>query len=166
MIADILQDIIFAALAALGFASISRPPRRALWLCCVTAAAGHVSRFFIMNPEFGISMHIIPATLIASLIIGLIAVFMSPVVKIPAETCLFPALLPMVPGIYAYKAFGGMAMCLMTKVQADFYFYFYQFMFNGFTCLCILMCMAIGATFPVFLFENISFQATRRSKYL
>ena len=28
------------------------------------------------------------------------------------ETFLFPSLLPMIPGIYAYKAFGGLAMCI------------------------------------------------------
>ena len=108
MIGQILQDALFAAIAAIGFAAISRPPRRAYIYCAIIAAVGHSLRYVLMNV---LSWHvpIITATLVASFVIGVLAVFLSPVAKTPAETCLFPALLPMIPGMYAYKAFGGLA---------------------------------------------------------
>lgn len=161
MITLILQDAFFAAIAAIGFAAISRPPRRAYIYCALIAAAGHSLRFWLMNPTIGPGMHIVAATLIASFVVGTLAVFLSPFAKAPAETCLFPALLPMVPGIYAYKAFGGIVMCLADSGREAFDFYFYQAAHNGLTCLFILLCMAIGATLPIFFFERISFQATR-----
>lgn len=160
MITQILQDALFAAIAAIGFAAISRPPRRAYIYCAFIAAAGHSARFILMSaPAPG--MHIITATFLASLIIGFLAVILSRKARTPAETCLFPALLPMIPGIYAYKTFGGLAMCVIGGSRTAFDSYFYLFVHNGLTCLCILTGMVVGATLPIFLLKKISFQATR-----
>lgn len=157
---QILQDGFFAAIAAIGFAAISRPPRRAYLYCALIAAIGHSVRFVIMHEEF-LGLNIITATFLAAFLVGTLAVFFSPIVKTPAETCLFPALLPMIPGIYAYKSFGGLAKCIFSSGQAEFDRYFYLFAHNGLTCLFILLAMVVGATLPIFIFKNISFQATR-----
>lgn len=157
---QIFQDALFAAIAAIGFAAISTPPRRAYLLCAMIAAAGHSARFVLMADGLT-RMHIIPATLAAAFITGTLAVFLSPTIKTPAETCLFPALLPMVPGIYAYKSFGGLALCVMAGSKSGFMHGFHLFAANGLTCGLILLCMVSGATAPVFLFKKISFQATR-----
>ncbi len=161
MIEKILQDALFSAIAAIGFAAISRPPRRAYIYCGSIAAIGHVIRFMLMTPELGISLHIVPATLFASFAIGMLAVLFSPIVKTPPETCFFPALLPMIPGMYAYRSFAGAAMCVLSTGEEQFSRYFYLFASNSFTCICILLSMAVGATIPIFLFKRISFQATR-----
>ncbi|MDE6371266.1 MAG: threonine/serine exporter family protein [Duncaniella sp.] len=161
MLTDILQDAFFAALAAIGFAAISRPPRRAYIYCALTAAVGHSLRFILMNPAIGIGMHIMGATFSAAFIVGTLAVFLSPVARVPAETCLFPSLLPMIPGMYAYKAFGGLAMCVIHNGQEQFDRYFYLFSFNSLTCVAILVGMVIGATLPIFIFGKVSFRATR-----
>lgn len=79
----------------------------------------------------------------------------------PAETSIFPSLLPMIPGMYAYRAFGGLLMCLLHGAELNYDHYFYLFTSNGITCLFILLAMAVGATAPIFIFKNISFQATR-----
>lgn len=159
MISQIFQDALFAAIAAIGFAAISRPPRRAYAYCAILAAVGHSLRFILIN--LTIHLNIIPATLIASFVIGLLAIVVAVRAKFPAETCLFPALLPMIPGIYAYKTFGGLAMCILANDSSSFMHYFYLFASNGMTCCAILLCMVIGATAPIFLFKKISFQATR-----
>lgn len=156
---QIFQDAFFAAIAAIGFAAISRPPRRAYLWCALIAAVGHSLRFVLMGAPFGV--HIVAASLAASFCIGLLAVFVSPHAKFPAETCLFPALLPMIPGIYAYKAFGALALCLAAQGQAAFNRAFFLFASNALTCSCILLCMVVGANLPIFMFKRVSFQATR-----
>lgn len=161
MIGEILQDALFAAIAAIGFAAISRPPRRAYLWCALIAAAGHSARFVLMNC-FG--MHITAASAIASFLVGVMAVFLSPVAKMPAETCFFPALLPMIPGMYAYRAFGGLAMCVLHDKTPGFDHYFSLFAQNSVVCLCILLGMVVGATLPIFMFKKISFGATRRNE--
>lgn len=164
MIAEILQDGLFAAIAAIGFAAISNPPRRAYLYCAAIAAAGHISRFLLMNTA-GLECHIVIASTVAALIVGVLAVLLSPLASVPAETCLFPSLLPMIPGIYAYKTFGGLVMCMYRGSEGVFNHYFYLFASNGITCLFILLGMVVGATLPIFLMKHISFQATRRSLY-
>jgi len=161
MLLQFLQDALFAAIAAIGFAAISRPPRSAYLYCAIIAAVGHSVRFLLMNAGADGGMHIIPATLIASFMVGTLAVFLSPLARTPAETCLFPALLPMIPGIYAYRAFGGLILCLLRDSREAFDHYFYLFAYNGLTCIVILACMVVGATIPIFIFKRISFQATR-----
>lgn len=160
MLSEFLQDGFFAAIAAIGFAAISNPPRRVYPYCALIAAIGHSSRFILMQ-EWGAGLHIVVAGTIAAFIVGLLAVALSPVSRTPAETCLFPALLPMIPGIYAYKAFGGLVMCIYSSGEATFNHYFYLFSSNGLTCLFILLGMVTGATIPIFMLKNISFRATR-----
>ncbi|WP_300506711.1 threonine/serine exporter family protein [uncultured Duncaniella sp.] len=160
MLSEFLQDAFFAAIAAVGFAAISNPPRRAYLYCAVIAAVGHSARFLMMQESL-LGLHIVIASTLAALIVGMLAVLLSPVAHTPAETCLFPSLLPMIPGIYAYKTFGGLVMCLYHGSEEAFDHYFYLFVSNGLTCLFILLGMVIGATIPIFLFKNISFQATR-----
>ncbi|MCM1369497.1 MAG: threonine/serine exporter family protein [Candidatus Amulumruptor caecigallinarius] len=159
MIFQILQDAIFAAVAAVGFAAISRPPQRAYLYCALIAAAGHSFRFLLMSGAVG--MHIIIATLMASFLIGILAVLLSSISRIPAETYLFPSLLPMIPGIYAYKTFAGLALCIFSNGQDAFIHNFYLFGYNAITCGCILLCMVTGAVLPIFMLKRISFQATR-----
>lgn len=154
----IMQDALFAAIAAIGFAAISQPPRRALLYCAVIAAAGHSSRMLLMDVA---GWHIVGASLAAAFVVGCLAVFLSPLAKMPAETSIFPSLLPMIPGMYAYRAFGGLLMCLLHGSEQNFDHYFFLFASNGLTCLFILLAMAVGATAPIFLFKRISFQATR-----
>lgn len=135
-------------------------------LCAAIAAAGHATRFVLVSPAFGCEVNIIVASLVGSLIIGLLAVLLSGRVKSPAEGCIFPALLPMFPGVYAYRTFGGAAMCVLGQSRDTFAGYFYEFAYNGLMALCILVAMAVGAVLPIFLFEKISFQATRQHKLL
>lgn len=160
MIVEILKDAMLAAVAAIGFGAISRIPHRAYLWCGLIAAIGHSLRYILMLPLLG-PFHILAATVVASLVIGTLAVFASPLAKTPAEAYLFPSLLPMVPGIYAYKSFSGAVMCVLGNGRESFDLYFYQFAQNGAICISILMAMVIGATLPIFIFKSTAFTATR-----
>ena len=76
MLFQILQDGFFAAIAAIGFSSISNPPRRTYLYCAITAAVGHSVRFLLMNNGV-FHTHIIPASAIAAFAIGIVAVFLT-----------------------------------------------------------------------------------------
>ncbi|WP_295731368.1 threonine/serine exporter family protein [uncultured Muribaculum sp.] len=160
MIEKILEDALFAAIAAIGFSAISNPPRRAYLFCALIAAVGHSSRYMLMNPSLA-GINIIAASAIASFIVGTMAVLLSPRAKVPAETFLFPSLLPMIPGIYAYKAFGGLAMCVIHNSETDYLHYFYLFSTNGLICMFIILGMVIGGTLPTFIFRHVTYRATR-----
>lgn len=157
---SLLQDGLFAAMASVGFASISNPPRRAYPCCALLAAVGHALRYFLMN-NHAIAVHIILASSIAAFVIGILAVRLALVAKCPAETCFFPALLPMIPGMYAYRTVEALVLCLCHADEATFMHYLYLFAYNGFTCSMIVLGMVIGANIPVFLMKRLSFIATK-----
>ncbi|MBP3537179.1 MAG: threonine/serine exporter family protein [Muribaculaceae bacterium] len=157
---DVFEDGLFAAIAAIGFSSISNTPRRAYLTCALIAAAGHSIRYVLTMPDFG-GLHIIPASMVASFATGLLAVLFAPRIKCPAEVCFFPALLPMIPGMYAYRTIEALLSCLYHTREEVFGHYFYLLAYNGLTCSFIILGMVVGATIPVFLFKKLSFTATR-----
>lgn len=155
---NIIQDIIFSAIAAIGFASISNTPPSAMRYCALLAAIGHCIRFLLMGE---LNVHIIVASTLAAIIIGSLAIIFAPRAKCPPETFSFPALLPMIPGMYAYRAVQGLVMCLSSSVESTFNHYSYLMWFNGLTCIFVITGMVIGVTLPIFIFKRISFSATR-----
>ena len=93
MVEKIFQDALFAAIAAIGFAAISRPPRRAYVYCALIAAVGHSLRFVLMDCLY---INIILSTAVASFAVGVLAVYLSPVARTPAEACTRYVCLPVV----------------------------------------------------------------------
>lgn len=122
IILNIILDGLFAAIAAIGFASISNTPRRAYLTCGFIAAIGHSIRYILTD---ACAMHIIPASTIASVAVGVLAVLFSRRIKSPAEVCFFPALLPMIPGMYAYRTIEALVGCLSHTQEGLFEHYIY-----------------------------------------
>ena len=98
---DILLDGLFAAVAAVGFGAISDPPMRAFPRIALLAAAGHALRFSLMNYA---GVDIATASLAAAVTIGMGSLWLGRGIRCPMTVLYIPALLPMVPGMFAYKA--------------------------------------------------------------
>ncbi len=156
----VLQDAGFAALAGAGFASISNPPRRTYKYCALIAAVGHAIRYVLTHNDY-MEMNLIYAGFIAALAVGTLSVCLAHRAVCPAETFSFPALLPMIPGMYAYRAIEALLLCLSHGEEAVFNHNFYLLAHNGLTCAFIVFSMVAGVTIPIFLFKNTSFKATR-----
>lgn len=155
---QIVSDMFFAGIAALGFAAISHPPKGVLPYCALIAAIGHGVRFCLIN---FLNIHIVFASLIAAIIIGILAIFIAPRLKCPPETFSFPSLLPMIPGIYAYKTIQALAFSMTTESEKEFEHWFYLFESNGLITLFVLLTMVIGQMLPILLFPKISFTSTK-----
>ena len=112
MLIDLLLDGFFAAIAAIGFGSISNVPIRSFKGCALLAAMGHATRYFLMNI---LGWNIIPAAFMASIVIGVTAPKAGHFWRVPTEALAYPALLPMIPGMYAYRAVEGLLMCITCK---------------------------------------------------
>ena len=158
IILKICSDMTFAAIAAVGFAAISHPPRGVLKFCALIAAIGHAARFCMIN---FLGCHIVLASLIAAIIIGLLAILIAPRLKCPPETFSFPSLLPMIPGIYAYRTIQALALCLTTSSEKEFQHCFYLFESNGLITFFVVIAMVIGQMLPILLFPKISFTSTK-----
>lgn len=159
-IINVLEDGALAAIAAIGFSSISHTPRRAYITIGGIAAVGHAVRY-ILTHDILCNNNIIIASTIAALCIGILSVIFSGRIKCPAEVCFFPALLPMIPGMYAYRTIEALLLAMHHSEEALFQHYLYLLEYNGLTCVFIIIGMVLGATLPVFALKRLAFQATR-----
>ena len=134
---DILTDGFFAGI---GFGAISDPPLRAFKMIALLAALGHACRFCLMTY---LGVDIATASLFAGLVIGFGSLWLGKKVYCPMTVLYIPALLPMIPGKFAYN------MVLIT------------FFSNSLVASTVIFMLAVGATFPMFLFPHRAFSLTR-----
>lgn len=154
----IIEDCFFAAIASIGFGSISNVPYKAFSGCAILAAAGHGVRTFLMGT---MDMTIVSGSFIAALVIGFLSIPVASHWKTPAESMSFPALLPMVPGMYAYRSVQAFLLCVQSRTEDVFIHYLYQLTYNGFICSLVMLLMFVGVTVPIFCFRKYAFSATR-----
>ncbi len=161
---DIISDGLFAAIAAMGFGSISDPPMRAFPYIAILAAVGHAARYCLMT---FLGFDIATASLIAALIIGTGSVWFGKRVSCPMTVLYIPALLPMVPGTYAYKTVFSLIMFLQeipSPTQGSEYLQ--SMIFNGAVSFSVIFMLAAGATLPVFLLRERANSMTRGSRFI
>lgn len=158
IILSLIGNGMFAAIAAIGFGSISNVPIRSFPGCALLAATGHTLRLVLMKY---CAWGIISGSFMAGICIGLLSIPASRHWRCPAESLSFPALLPMIPGMYAYRAVQSFVLCIQNNEEARFSHYFYLFNYNWIVCILAIILMVVGITLPIFLFRNKSFSATR-----
>ena len=158
----IISDGLFAAIAAIGFGSISNISKNSFLGCAILAATGHMTRFVLME-YFGV--HIVQASFFAGLAIGLLSLPVAKWRKCPVEALSFPALLPMIPGKFAYNMVFSLIMCLQTANKPELHDKYIKmqemFFSNTLVASTVIFMLAVGATFPMFLFPHRAFSLTR-----
>ena len=161
---DIISDGIFAAVAAMGFGAISDPPMRAFPYIAILAAAGHAARYCLM---VFLGVDIVTASLVAAFIIGTGSVWCGRKVFCPMTVLYIPALLPMIPGTYAYKTVFSLIMFFQEiSSPGKGAGYLQEMIYNGAVSFSVLFMLAVGATIPVFLLRERANSMTRGSRFL
>ena len=161
--ADILLDGFFAAVAAVGFGAVSDPPMRAFPRIALLAAVGHALRFCLMNCA---GMDIATASLCAATAIGFGSLWLGKAIRCPMTALYIPALLPMVPGIYAYKTVFALIMLMQHTAESDAARqYMDAFLLNATVTVSVVFMLAVGSTVPILLFRRRAFSLTRRRKH-
>lgn len=158
---SILLDGLFAAIAATGFAVISNPPRKAVLISAFMAAIGHGLRFYLLKSG---ALDLATASFIAAFAIGLLSIFFARLIHCPAEVFSFPSLLPMIPGMFAYKTILSMMKFLRCEDELMAMSNLLEIFRNGMTTVLVLFALVVGAAIPLFIFYKQSFQMTRLIK--
>lgn len=158
-----IADGLFAAAAAIGFAIISNPPRKALIICAILACVGHGVRYFLMH-NTSMPLDQVTASTVAGFAIGLLAVPFAMHIHCPAECFAFPSLLPMVPGMFAYKSIRDLIniVRLPSEYTSE---YVTRFFHNSSLTILVMFGMVIGCIIPIFVFHRQSFSVTRYVKH-
>jgi uncharacterized membrane protein YjjB (DUF3815 family) len=160
IVLDILSDGFFAAIAAIGFGAISDPPKRSFKFIAILGAIGHACRFCLMN-YFQVDITV--ASFVSALIIGMGSLWLGNRIYCPMTVIYIPALLPMIPGKFAYNTIFSQIMFLQNMHQPDLKAkYMEMFFSNGMVTFTVIFLLAIGATLPMFIFTKKAYSLTRR----
>ena len=154
----VLIDGLMAAIAAIGFAVISNPPRKAIFISAILAALGHSLRFFLIKSGMNISL----ATFVAASFIGLLSILFARIIHCPAEVFSFPSLLPMIPGMFAYRTILSLIKFMQNTDLVKAQGFMLDFFHNGLTTLFILLALVVGVSLPILFFPKMSFSVTRK----
>lgn len=141
----LLNDMFFAAIPAVGFAMVFNVPQKALIYCAIGGAIGHGSRFLMLH--FGIPIEW--ATFFAATLVGIIGVHWSHKFLAHPKVFTVAALIPMVPGVFAFKAMIALveinSLGYTTELVAILLENFLKSMF-------IIIGLAVGLAMPGLLF--------------
>lgn len=96
----LVNDFIVSAIPAVGFALLFNVPPRALRYCAILGATGHTFRFILIH----FNMPLVFATFFGASLIGFIGVHFSHRYLAHPKVFTVAAIIPMIPGVYAYKA--------------------------------------------------------------
>ena len=125
------QDMILAAIPAVGFAMVFNVPVRALRWCALLGAIGHGSRMILMTSGLNIEW----STFMASMLVGTIGIQWSRWYLAHPKVFTVAAVIPMFPGISAYTA-----MISAVKIS--------QLLTNFLTASSIVGALSIGLSIP------------------
>lgn len=143
---DLALDGMFAAVASMGFATLSNP---GLFLVCcggVLAALGHSFRLYLLQAG---AIGIIPSSLLAAFLIGTVCVGLAKRFHIPGEFFSFLALLPMIPGMYAYGVILSTIQFMGAPSEAEAIPHLVGLVRCSLSVLFIMCAMALGAIAPL-----------------
>lgn len=143
---DLALDGLFAAIASIGFAMLSNPGYFVMAAAGMLAALGHSFRFYLLQTSH---MGIIPASFLAALLIGTASAGLAKRFHIPGEFFSFPALLPMIPGMYAYSAILSTIRFMSVNTAAEAGVHLVAMTQDCLSVLFIMCAMALGATAPL-----------------
>ena len=161
---EFFLDGLFAAIAGIGFGAISNPPRRAFLYIAILAASGHMLRHLMMHY---VGMDIAFSSLFAGMLIGVLSLPLAYRAATPSTVIYIPALLPMIPGKFAYNTLFSIMMFLRTSHNPELAdLYLNKFLGNGLITISVIFFLTIGSTFPVFILPRKAYQMTRKKKVL
>lgn len=143
--------------AALGFAVLFRVPERSLVLIFIIAILAGITRDITTHFRFGIAT----ATFISAIIIGLVSIPAAHNKHAPPLVFAIPAVIPMVPGIFAYRTMIGLIKLAGNLPPNSSMQILSDTINNGLKVMFVLMSLASGVAIPMLLTRKESVKYIR-----
>ena len=141
----IFEKGIWFGLAAVGFAVLFNVPTRTLVPIFVMGAFGGLTKAIMLHYE----INVIGASFAGATLIGFISIFFAHEKHAPPPIFAIPAVIPMVPGIFAYRMMIGL-ISLAGKLDNTAYTRIMsETTNNGLKVMFILMGLATGVGLPM-----------------
>lgn len=140
-----LEKGIWLGCAAIGFAVLFNVPRRTLVTIFVIAAMGGLVKVALLQHGAVAAL----ATLAGASLIGLLSVLAAHQRKAPPMIFAIPAVIPMIPGFFAYQAMVGMIELTVEKDPVLYSKIFFETVNNGLSAFFVMLALSIGVAIPM-----------------
>jgi uncharacterized membrane protein YjjB (DUF3815 family) len=148
----LLEKGIWFGFAAIGFGILFNVPRRTIVTIWFLAAFGGWLKLFLV--EFG--NNVVLASLGGATLIGILSVFAAKNKQAPPLVFAIPSVIPLVPGVMAYKMMLGLIKLAGSSQIQDYNELLYQTLNNGLKVFFILMAISVGVAFPTLISSGSS----------
>ena len=157
---EILIKSFWAGMAAIGFAILFNVPRRTIFSIWSLGAMGGLIKFTAMNFDLGIVF----ASFLGAVGIAIVAIQMAHMRNSPPLVFSIPSVIPMVPGVFAYKFMLGM-IALTSIENADAYIQtLIETVNNGAKMMFVLISLGTGVAIPMLLTRKESIKKSDFNK--
>jgi uncharacterized membrane protein YjjB (DUF3815 family) len=154
----VLLKSVWCGLAALGFSILFNTPRRTLVAIWSGGFMAGMVKYGTAAIFPGVS--IIMSSFLAALAVGFISIPMAHWRHVPPVIFAIPSVIPLVPGIFAYRTMLGL-MRLTRTDNKNFTEVIEATVHNGVTTLFIVMVLALGVVLPMYLLRKESVKTVR-----
>jgi uncharacterized membrane protein YjjB (DUF3815 family) len=135
---------IWFGFAAFGFGILFNVPARTLFTIWILAALGGLVKTIIVH----LGYNVVLASLGGASLIGILSVYAALNKQAPPLVFAIPAVIPMVPGVFAYKMMLGLIRLAGTAPVDSYEIILTETVNYGLKVLFILMAISVGVAFP------------------
>ena len=140
---SLLEKAFWGGSAAVGFAVLFNVPLRALFTIFLLGAIGCLLKFSLISLE----VHVVVAAFIGATVIGLLSVPAAHTKHAPPLVFSIPAVIPLVPGIFAYRTM-LVVMKLSAPITDNYTQILSETLNNGTKAAFIVLALAVGVGIP------------------
>ena len=153
----LLEKGMWAGFAALGFAILFNVPPRTLFAIWLIGALGGLAKFSLL----GIDVNIILASFAGASLIGILSIPLSHKVHSPPLIFSIPAVIPMVPGAFAYRMMLDLINIAVKTSDKNMDSVLVDVFQNGMKVAFILLSLAVGVAVPMLITRKDSAKRIR-----
>lgn len=150
----------WAGIAAIGFAVLFNVPRRTLFPIWCIGAMGGLIKFTAMNFETGIVF----ASFMGAVAVGIVAIQMAHLKDSPPLVFSIPSVIPMIPGVFAYKFMLGMIALTNIENPNAYMQTLIETVNNGAKMMFVLIALGTGVAIPMLLTRKESVKKSEFNK--
>lgn len=153
----LLEKGLWAGFAALGFAILFNVPPRTLFAIWLIGALGGLAKFSLLE----LDINIILASFVGASLIGVMSIPLSHKVHSPPLIFSIPAVIPMVPGAFAYRMMLDLINIAIKTSDVNMDSVLVDVFQNGMKVAFILLSLAVGVAVPMLITRKDSAKRIR-----
>jgi uncharacterized membrane protein YjjB (DUF3815 family) len=142
---QLLEKGIWFGFAALGFAIFFNVPQRVLFTIWFFSALGGLTKLLLIK----VGASIILSSFGGSILIGILTIPAAHNSHAPPLIFSIPAVIPMVPGVFAYRMMLGLIELAGKPDNYEYQKILAQTVSNGLNMFLILLSLAVGGSLPL-----------------